>query len=487
MKAVLFAAGMTQAPSPLDRFYLHECLPVLNKPLIVHYIESLRNAGIIEFKIIAHRKPEQIDSIVSNGEKLGVQVSYLLSPGPPRTANSLLKFASFLNDRFIVLFVNGFPDIDWQKLFSDFRNSHLLAAELCCMQNNSEHNIGYIFSPQLVPVIVDNKFSDIEKQLIPHIINGNTSFDQLKPEGSFHPINSFKSYVDLNFTLLSNGASGATILNEFGISEIHPKSSITQPFLLGDKSTIAKGVVIDGPCIIGDKVSIDRGAYLKSCIVHNESYIGRGVEVTNALVIKNNYIKFDTAELVEIKEKFIIGRSAFFQFHRSVDHILIRLFDSITAFMLLLVFSPVLILYALFVYGRTGTAPLIHIEYQAALRGSAGKTENLLVYNSKSKMKNRLPQIIHLAPMLYQVLSGKYNLAQMLGIVAAIRTIKRHRNFSVADRRDMSYREGMQEIATTAYQQEHIDYRLQMANLSFYSFPFHLWKLFKNVYNLIKW
>jgi len=470
MKAVLFAAGLTRAPSPLDKFYLHECLPVLNKPLIVHYIESLRNAGVIEFKIIAHRKPEQIDSIVSNGEKLGVQVSYLLSPGPPRTANSLLKFASFLNDRFIVLIVSGFPDVDWQKLFSDFRNSQLLAAEFYCMQNNSDKNVGYIFNPQLVPVIVKNKFSDIENQLIPHIKNHDNSFDRLKLDGSFHTINSFKSYIDLNFTLLSNGASGTNMLNNFGISEIHPQSSITQPFLLGDKSTIAKSVIIDGPCIIGDKVSIDRGAYLKSCIVLNDSYIGRGVEVNNALVVKNNYIKFDTAELVEIKEKFIIGRSAFFQFHRSVDHILIRLFDIFTVFMLLLVLSPVLIVYALFVYGRTGDAPLIKIEYQAALRGSAGKTRNLLVYNSESKMKNKLPQIIHLAPMLLQVLSGKYNLAQMLGIVAAIRTIKRHKDYSVADRRDMSYRTGMREIATMAYQQEHIDYRLQMANLSFYSF-----------------
>ncbi|MDL5501686.1 MAG: sugar phosphate nucleotidyltransferase, partial [Candidatus Methanoperedens sp.] len=52
MKAVILAAGQGTRMGPLTRNIPKVMLPIANKPLILHMIESARDAGIREFVLV---------------------------------------------------------------------------------------------------------------------------------------------------------------------------------------------------------------------------------------------------------------------------------------------------------------------------------------------------------------------------------------------------------------------------------------------------
>ncbi|MEJ2396347.1 MAG: sugar phosphate nucleotidyltransferase, partial [Candidatus Thiodiazotropha sp.] len=76
MKAMILAAGRGERMRPLTDTQPKPLLPVAGKPLIVHHIERLAQAGIRQLVINHAHLGEMIEARLGDGSEWGVEIRY---------------------------------------------------------------------------------------------------------------------------------------------------------------------------------------------------------------------------------------------------------------------------------------------------------------------------------------------------------------------------------------------------------------------------
>lgn len=108
-QGVILAAGRGSRALPLSMKYPKPLLPVLNRPILEYQIEALKNAGINEVIIVIGFLGDKIKKYFGNGQKYGVDISYVYDNNPQGIASSLFSvkdktqgpFVLFLGDIFM--------------------------------------------------------------------------------------------------------------------------------------------------------------------------------------------------------------------------------------------------------------------------------------------------------------------------------------------------------------------------------------------------
>jgi NDP-sugar pyrophosphorylase family protein len=59
------------------------------------------------------------------------------------------------------------------------------------------------------------------------------------------------------------------------------------PALIGSNSRVAEDVILDEFVVLGEGVTIEKGARLKNCVVHGRSVIGEGVKIEGSIIGAN--------------------------------------------------------------------------------------------------------------------------------------------------------------------------------------------------------
>src|ERR1700761_7128040 len=75
-KAVLLAAGKGTRMRELTQELPKPMIEVRGKPILLHIVEGLRDAGVTDFLIVVGWRAEVVQSFFGNGSKFGVRVSY---------------------------------------------------------------------------------------------------------------------------------------------------------------------------------------------------------------------------------------------------------------------------------------------------------------------------------------------------------------------------------------------------------------------------
>ncbi|MFX1490904.1 MAG: bifunctional sugar-1-phosphate nucleotidylyltransferase/acetyltransferase [Promethearchaeota archaeon] len=76
MKALILAAGHGTRLHPLTQSRPKAMLPLLDKPLLQHVIDSVQKAGLKEIVLVVGHYREQIETYFGDGAQLGVQIHY---------------------------------------------------------------------------------------------------------------------------------------------------------------------------------------------------------------------------------------------------------------------------------------------------------------------------------------------------------------------------------------------------------------------------
>lgn len=137
MKAMILAAGRGERMRPLTDSCPKPLLEVLGKPLIVHHIEALKAAGIVDIVINHAWLGEKIEQALGDGSQFGVSIAYSPEdPGGLETAGGIHKALPLLGgDPFMVVNGDIFTDMDFSQIqMSDDADAHLL------LVNNPPHN-----------------------------------------------------------------------------------------------------------------------------------------------------------------------------------------------------------------------------------------------------------------------------------------------------------------------------------------------------------
>jgi MurNAc alpha-1-phosphate uridylyltransferase len=135
---MILAAGRGERMRPLTDHTAKPLLLAGGKPLIVWHIEKLAQAGFHQLVINHAYLGDQIEAVLGNGSRYGVQIQYSPEPEALETAGGIANALSLLGDE-AFLVVNGdiFCDVDFARLNKNLPSS--LMAWLVLV-NNPAHN-----------------------------------------------------------------------------------------------------------------------------------------------------------------------------------------------------------------------------------------------------------------------------------------------------------------------------------------------------------
>src|SRR5260221_11822085 len=103
MKAMILAAGVGSRLDPLTRNLPKPLVPIVNRPVMEHIIELLRQHGFTEIAINIHYLGEQIEAHFGNGSQLGVEIHWSREDQLWGDAGSVKRMEEFLRgDTFLV-------------------------------------------------------------------------------------------------------------------------------------------------------------------------------------------------------------------------------------------------------------------------------------------------------------------------------------------------------------------------------------------------
>lgn len=117
MKAMILAAGFGKRMRPLTDHCPKPLLPIAGKPLIVHHLERLCDAGIHDVVINVSYRAEQIMDALGDGSAYGVRILWSHETVPLETGGGIQQALPLLGEEPFLL-ING--DV-WCAALPDFQ------------------------------------------------------------------------------------------------------------------------------------------------------------------------------------------------------------------------------------------------------------------------------------------------------------------------------------------------------------------------------
>src|SRR5580658_11069507 len=119
-KAVLLAAGRGTRMGELTEEIPKPMIEVRGKPILLHIVEGLRNAGVSKFLIIVGWRANVVQSFFGDGAAYGVNIEYATQARQDGTGRVILLGREFCKDDPFIL--------SYGDILVDPSNYHLLTA-----------------------------------------------------------------------------------------------------------------------------------------------------------------------------------------------------------------------------------------------------------------------------------------------------------------------------------------------------------------------
>lgn len=308
MKAVILAAGNSTRTYPLTLSIPKALLPIGNKPLLQHNLESME--GVVDEAIlIVGYKKEMIEERFGSSFK-GIKLTYAEQKEQLGTGHAVLPAEGHVKGRFVVM--NG-DDIFHRNNIRDVIDSDY---SLLVEKVKEPSRFG-------VWIAEDNKvkgFAEKPKRFVSDLVNcglyvlDERIFGEIKKlkkseRGEYEineAINSFAKYQDVNCVVangrwLSVGYAwnlldvNERLLGEMkstGIrGEVESNATIKGNVSIGKGTVVKNGSYIEGPVIIGENCSIGPNCYIRSSTtIGNSCRIGNAVEIKNSIIMDKTRI-----------------------------------------------------------------------------------------------------------------------------------------------------------------------------------------------------
>lgn len=132
MKAIILCAGEGTRMRPLTYSSAKHLIPLANRPVIVHSLEAIKEAGIFQIGLVVspHREQE-FKAALGDGSQWGVQLGYILQHQPKGLAHAVSCAKEFVGkDAFLVYLGDNLLENGVKDLVKGFEQSRASASIL---------------------------------------------------------------------------------------------------------------------------------------------------------------------------------------------------------------------------------------------------------------------------------------------------------------------------------------------------------------------
>ena len=334
MKGILLHAGHGTRLRPLTHTGPKQLLPIANKPMSQYCIESMKDVGVKEIAIIVGGIGSQkVKEYYGNGEKFGVDITYIEQDFPRGISHAISLCESFVNNqKFLVFLGDNIIQKSINEFGIEFEKSNDAATILLCeVDNPSRFGIADIQNGKIKKIIEKPKnpptnlavtgiyfltpiIFDIIKRLKPSWRNELEITDALdmllneKHSISYKMITDYwkdtgtpEDIINANKAILENmipefkGGKDSTVLIEGNVSVgsetcIGNQVKIHGPVIIGNKCIISGNAIIGPNTSIGNECIISGGT-IQDSIIMNNCEIRKNVNLRNSIISSNSSIK----------------------------------------------------------------------------------------------------------------------------------------------------------------------------------------------------
>ncbi|MFH1709927.1 MAG: NDP-sugar synthase [bacterium] len=322
MKAVIIAGGLGTRLRPLTYNVPKPIVPLANKPFVFHQIELLRKFGVTEVILNLHYLSDNIRNIFDDGRKLGVKIHYSVETDPLGTAGAVKNAEKFFDTGPMFIF-NGdiLTDINLGKMikFHEEKKGKVTLAltkvedptlyglvitdddqrvlefrEKPSWEQVTANTINagiYIVDPSIFKLVPKRKEFSFERQLYPMLLEKKEKIYGYVANAYWMDIGDPVKYLKAHHDILSGDVMAVIPGNKISANiwveddvNISSSAKVRGPALIGSHSQVAEDVYLDEFVVLGDSVTIGRGAKLKNCVVHGKTVIKEGVKIEGSII-----------------------------------------------------------------------------------------------------------------------------------------------------------------------------------------------------------
>ena len=298
VQAVILAAGEGTRLRPLTQNRPKSLLPVANRPILEHLIDSLLKSGIRDIIVVAGYRKEQV---MRHLNRLSVQIKVVEQKNQIGTAHALLCAKKHIKDDFLVLPGDNYVDPASLKELLNIQNSMLITThrhpsnfgvvsvedgyitditEKPAHANRMTVSCGvYYLKHELLEQITDHMMTEA----INSLIRMNVRFSAVHAiewQDAIYPWD----LLSMNSRLLKGTvpmkageiSASAVIEGQVSIGKgtiIGPYTTIKGPVVIGEDCIIGSHVVIQPCCSIGSRVKIEPFCVLRNSMIMDDCSI----------------------------------------------------------------------------------------------------------------------------------------------------------------------------------------------------------------------
>lgn len=326
----------SNAPKPM--------LPLVNRPMMEHIIDLLKQHGITEIVVTVAFMPNAIRNHFGDGSEFGVHMVYASEETPLGTAGSVRNAMSELDDTFLVISGDVLTDVDLSALIQEHVDRKALATiGLVRVENPLEYGIvisnedgsierflekptwGQVFSdtinsgiyvlePRIFDWIAADTPVDFSSDVFPALLEAGEGVFGFIGEGYWEDVGTLDAYLRAHKDILdgkvSVGIPGFELSDGVYVgegAEINPGAILKGPAVIGDNCFVDSGVHLGEYSVIGTGVRMRRDGEIERTVIHENAYIGEAVKMRGTVVGRAS----DLRRGVRCEEGVVLGDEVF--------------------------------------------------------------------------------------------------------------------------------------------------------------------------------
>lgn len=322
---MLLAGGLSTRLYPLTKTVPKPLVPVAGVANAVHLIRYLKSYGCDEIAINVHYLADAITNALGDGSAFGVRLEYLHEATLMGSAGAIKPLEWFFGDEtFVVVGCDDLTDLPLDRVIA-MHERHRAVATIGLVERELVDQYGvvvtdsegritgfqekpapgtersklvntgiYVFSPQIFSRIPAATFYDFGKQVFPELLEDGLPFYGYDAHDAYWcDIGTPGEYrrasadvVDGRFRIPDTRANGAD-----PSARIAASAHIDANVWIGANVRIGERVRIAGPSVIGDRAIVDDDAVLEASIVWEDSHIGAGARLRDAVVGRETVVE----------------------------------------------------------------------------------------------------------------------------------------------------------------------------------------------------
>lgn len=315
------AGGFGTRLRPLTNNIPKPMVPIVNKPILEHIINLLKEHSIKDYVVLLFYMPDVIRDYFGDGRKFGVKIRYIVPGEDYGTAGAVKLSENYIKDKFIVISGDVLTDFNLTSI-ADFHDKKQTIATLSLYSAKNPLQFGivltnekdrivrflekpsssevfsdtintgiYIFNKEIFNYIPPGESFDFSKDLFPKLLKNNIPIFGFKTKGYWRDVGNLEEYIDANMDVLKGKLSYIKGGDKKGncISEkakIDSTATIENS-IIGKKVLIEKDAVIKNT-VLWDNVVVESKSRLLFDVVGKNCYIGRGTRINDYVFIGDN-------------------------------------------------------------------------------------------------------------------------------------------------------------------------------------------------------